>query len=185
MIKKLLKLSVSAAILTTMIQVTPTYADTPVTQSQIDATQEQVDSFETKMQQLDDQIIVSMEKSKTLNDNIKAQQDKITKTTAEIDKAQKSLDAHKEVYSERLKSIQLEGKTSIVTYAELLLSSNDISEFFTRFTAISNIMESDTDLLNGLNEKQQSLKNAEEKLHNEFDQLKQSQAELASETKKD
>jgi peptidoglycan DL-endopeptidase CwlO len=187
MIKKLIKYTVSAAILATMIQGTPTFAspvDKPVTQKQIDATKGQIDDFETKIQQLDNRISIAMEKSQKLNDQIKTQQGKIEETEVEIEKAKKSLDTHKKVYSERLKSIQLEGKQSIATYAELLLSSNNISELLTRFTAISHIMESDTDLLNGLNEKEQALEDAEKKLHNEFDQLKKSQDELASEQKK-
>lgn len=183
MIRKLLKYSVSAAVLVTMIHATPTYAS-PVTKGQIDETKGQINDFETKIQQLDNRITLSMEKSQKLNDDIKTQQGKIVETEAKIEKAKIALDSHKKVYSERLKSIQLEGKQSIVTYAELLFSSNNISEFLTRYTAISQIMESDTDLLKGLNEKEQALVDAEEKLHNEFDKLKKSQDELASEQKK-
>ncbi|MGG1676338.1 NlpC/P60 family protein [Neobacillus sp. NRS-1170] len=187
MIKKLLKYTVSAAVLASMIQVTPTFAspkDSQVTQGQIDETKGQIDNFETKIQQLDDRISLSMEKSQKLNDDIKSQQGKIVDTEADIEEAKKSLDNHKKVYSERLKSIQLEGKQSLAAYAELLLSSQNLSEFLTRFTAISTIMESDTALLNGLNQKEQELKNAEQKLHNELDKLKNSQAELASAQKK-
>jgi cell wall-associated NlpC family hydrolase len=187
MIRKLFKYTVSTAILATMIQATPTFAspvDSPVTQKEINSTKVQINDFETKIQQLDNRISLSMEKSQELNDQIKTQQGKIEKTEAEIENAKNSLDAHKKVYSDRLKSIQLEGKQSIATYAELLLSSDNISEFLTRFTAISHIMETDTDLLNGLTDKEQALENAEEKLHNEFDQLKKSQVELASEQKK-
>ncbi|WHY87489.1 NlpC/P60 family protein [Neobacillus novalis] len=186
MIKRLIKYTVSAAVLATMIQATPTFASPvapPVTQGQIDATQGQINDFETKIQQLDDRISSSMEKSEKLNNQIKTQQGKIEATEAEIETAKKSLDTHKKVYSERLKSIQLEGKQSIATYAELLLSSKNLSELLTRFTAISQIMESDTDLLNGLNEKEQALKAAEEKLHSEVDKLKKSQDELAVEQK--
>ncbi|MBT2658920.1 C40 family peptidase [Bacillus sp. ISL-18] len=183
MIKKLIKYTVSASIIATMISATPAFAN-PVTQGQINQTQNQIDDFETKVQQLDDRISIAIEKSQELNNQIKTQQGKIEETKGEITAAQKSLDAHKEVYAERLKTIQLEGKQSVATYAELLLSSDNISEFLTRFTAISSIMQSDTDLLNGLNEKEQALKNAEEKLHNEFDQLKESQTELASEQQK-
>ncbi|MFP5110182.1 C40 family peptidase [Neobacillus sp. C211] len=186
MIRKLFKYTVSAAILATMIQATPTFAspvDSPVTLNEINTTKVQINDFETKIQQLDNRISLSMEKSQKLNDQIKTQQGKIEKTEAEIENAKKSLDAHKKVYSDRLKSIQLEGKQSIATYAELLLSSDNISDFLTRFTAISHIMETDTDLLNGLNDKEQALENAEGKLHNEFDQLKKSQVELASEQK--
>jgi cell wall-associated NlpC family hydrolase len=183
MIKKLIKYTLSASIIATMISATPTFASS-ITQGQINATQVKIDDFETKVQQIDNRISVAMEKSQKFNDQIKTQQGKIEETKGEIQAAQKSLDAHKQVYSERLKTIQLEGKQSVATYAELLFSSANISEFLTRFTAISNIMESDTDLLNGLNEKEQALKNAEDKLHNEFDQLKKSQTELASEQKK-
>ncbi|WP_066074566.1 C40 family peptidase [Neobacillus soli] len=186
MIKKLLKYTVSVAVLTTMIQVTPTFAspvDPPVTQEQISATQGQIDDFETKIQQLDNRIGLSMEKAQKLNDHIKTQQGKIKETETDIEKAKRDLDAHKEVYSERLKSIQSEGKQSVVTYAELLLSSSNFSEFLTRFTSISQIMETDTDLLNGLNEKDQALKDVEERLHNELDNLKKSREELASEQK--
>ncbi|MDR4945697.1 C40 family peptidase [Neobacillus cucumis] len=180
MIRKILKYTVSASIIATLIQTTPVFAS-PVTQGQINETQGQIDNFETKVQQLDDRISLAMDKSQQLSNQIKTQQGKIEGTKVEIQNAQQSLDAHKQVYAERLKSIQLEGKQSVATYAELLLSSNNISEFLTRFTAISSIMQSDTDLLNGLNEKEQALKSAKQKLDNEYNQLKKSQDQLASE----
>ncbi|MGX6445891.1 C40 family peptidase [Neobacillus sp. K501] len=182
MIKKLIKYTVAATVLATMIQVTPAFAD-PVTQGQIDATKGQINDFESKIQQLDNRISVSMEKSQKLNEEIAQQQGKIVETQAEIENAKISLANHKEVYSERLKSIQLKGNTSVVTYAELLISSTSVSEFFNRATAISKIIESDTDLLNGLKEKEQALKNAEEQLHNQVNQLKASQVALAAEQK--
>ncbi|MED4227426.1 NlpC/P60 family protein [Neobacillus cucumis] len=182
MIRKILKYTVSASIIATLIQTTPVFAS-PVTQGQINATQGQIDNFETKVEQLDNRISLAMDKSQQLSNQIKTQQGKIEGTKVEIQNAQQSLDAHKQVYAERLKSIQLEGKQSVATYAELLLSSNNISEFLTRFTAITSIMQSDTDLLNGLNEKEQALKSAKQKLENEYNQLKKSQDQLASEQK--
>jgi cell wall-associated NlpC family hydrolase len=185
--KRKFKYLASVAVMGAMMQTTPTFAspiDSHVTKEQINATQGQINDFETKIQKLDNQITVAMDKSQKLNDKIKAEQGKIEATKAEIEKAKKALDAHKMVYSERLKSIQSDGQQPIVTYAELLFSSKDISDFLTRFTAISEIIQSDTDLLNGLNEKEQALKDAGDKLHNELDNLKKSQAELASEQKK-
>src|SRR4051812_24082479 len=112
MIRKFIKYTVSAAILASMIQATPTFAspvDSPVTLGQIDATKEQINDYEIKVQQLDNRITLAMDNSQKLNDHIKTQQGKMTETEAEIEKAKKDFDAHKEVYSERLKSIQLEG----------------------------------------------------------------------------
>lgn len=185
--KKSLKYLASVAVIAAMMPTTPTFAS-PVaskqTQQQINATQGQINDFETKIQQLDNQITMGLVKSQNLNNKIKAQQVKIEATKAEMEKAQKDLDAHKMVYSERLKSIQSDGQQPIVTYAELLFSAKDISDFLTRFTAISEIMQSDTDLLNGLNDKEQVLKATGEKLHNELTNLNHSQAELASEQQK-
>jgi cell wall-associated NlpC family hydrolase len=185
--RKTLKYSVSVAVLAAMVQATPTFAspvDSPVTQGQINATQGQINDFETKMQQLDNQISVGMDKSQKLNDDIKAQQGKIEDAKVKIEEAKKALDAHKKVYSERLKGIQSDGQQPIITYAEILLSSDNISEFLTRSTAISQFLQSDTDLLNGLKQKEQALTDAEQQLHNELDKLKSDQDELASEQQK-
>jgi peptidoglycan DL-endopeptidase CwlO len=182
MIKKFFKYTVAAAIFAAAIHTTPAFAN-PVTKEQIDATAGQIDEFETKIQQLDDKIIVAMEKSQQLNDQIATLDGKIKESEIEISKAKESLESHKEVYSERLKSIQLKGNQSVVTYAELLLSSNSISDFFNRFTAISQFIESDTELLNGLNEKEQVLRGAEEQLLNQSSQLNERKAELAAEQK--
>lgn len=182
---KTFKYSASVAILAAMLQATPTFTfASPVTQGQINATQGQINSFQTKIQKLDNQIIISMNKSQKLNDNIQAQQGKIQATKAEIEKEKKDLEAHKTVYSERLKTIQVQGQDPIITYAELLLSSKNISEFFTRSTAIMQVLQSDTDLMTSLNQKEQALKDAEQQLHNELASLQQSQAELASEQTK-
>jgi len=188
MVRKAFKYSASVAVLAALMQTTPAFAS-PIdnqkqeTQKQIDATKGQIDDFETKVQQLDDQISMAMDKSQQLNDHIKSQKAKIKKTMDEIDKAKADLEAHKKVYSERLKSIQAQGDQPVVAYAELLFSSDNISEFLTRFTAISDFLQNDTDLLNGLKDKQQALTDAEEKLHNELDNLQKSQNELADEQK--
>ncbi|MEC1522455.1 NlpC/P60 family protein [Neobacillus niacini] len=179
MLKKYIKYLVAASILAATIQVTPTYAN-PITNGQIEATKEQINDFETKIQQLDNSISLAMEKSRELNEKIVNQQGKIEETETEIVKAETALENHKEVYSERLKSIQLKGNQSVITYAELLLSSGSVSDFFNRFTAISQFIESDTELLNGLNQKEQALVEAKEQLHNQVNQLKQSQVELAA-----
>ncbi|MDP4103373.1 MAG: NlpC/P60 family protein [Bacillota bacterium] len=184
---KKFKYSVSVAVLSTMILATPTFAspeNSKVTQAQINQTQGQINDFETKIQQLDNQISDGMVKSQKLNEDIKAQQAKIEAAKAEIEKAKKDLDAHKKIYSERLRSYQSQGQQPLITYAEILLSSDNISEFLTRSTAISQFLQSDSDLLNGLVKKQQVLDNAKEQLNNELDKLKSVQDELAAEQKK-
>jgi peptidoglycan DL-endopeptidase CwlO len=186
MIKKFIKYMVATTVLATTIQATPAFANPevpPVTNGQIDAMELNIDNFETKIQQLDNRIALSMEKTQILNEKIVIQQGKIEETEIEITKADEDLANHKEIYSERLKSIQVKGNQSVVTYAELLLSAGSISEFFNRFTAISKIIENDNALLEGLRKKEISLEEAKEQLQNHINELEKSKVELASEQK--
>jgi peptidoglycan DL-endopeptidase CwlO len=186
MIKKFIKYMVATTVLATTIQATPAFANPevpPVTNGQIDAMELNIDNFETKIQQLDNGIALAMEKSQILNEKIVTQQGKIKETEIEIKKADEDFANHKEVYSERLKSIQVKGNQSVVTYAELLLSAGSVSEFFNRFTAISKIIENDNELLEGLREKEVMLKEAKEQLQNHINELEKSKVELASEQK--
>lgn len=184
MMKKFIKYTISAAVLASMIQVTtPTYAE-KIEKSDIEAQKAQVEDVETQLQQLGDRISIAMDKVEKLNQQIQTQQGKIEEAKVEIEQAQEDLDTHKEIYSERLKSIQAEGKTSIATYAEFLLSSNDLSQFLTRFSAISMIIEKDTDMLTSLKEKQQALEAAKEKLQTELAGLNNNKEQVAAEQKK-
>ncbi|MEH6993815.1 NlpC/P60 family protein [Neobacillus drentensis] len=186
MIKKFIKYMVATTVLATTIQATPAFANPevpPVSNGQIDAMELNIDNFETKIQQLDNEIALAMEKSQILNGKIVTQQGKIKETEIEIIKADEDFANHKEIYSERLKSIQVKGNQSVVTYAELLLSAGSVSEFFNRFTAISKIIENDNELLEGLREKEATLKEAKEQLQNHINELEKSKVELASEQK--
>ena len=82
-----------------------------------------------------------MEKSKQLSEDIKAQQAEIVKTKAEIDTARKDLETNKDYYSARLRTMQAQGKQSIITYAEFIVSSKDFSQLLTRSTAVMQFLK--------------------------------------------
>jgi peptidoglycan DL-endopeptidase CwlO len=187
--KKLLIYSLSVALVTSIFQATPAFADR-VTQGQINETkveinktESQIEELETKIMHLDDRIIIAMEKSKQLNADIKAQQSQIVKTNAEIEDARKDLETNKNYYSARLRTMQAQGQESVITYAEFILSSKDFSELLTRSTAVMQILESNTDIMKALAEKEATLKGAEERLEKELVQLEKSKVELASKQK--
>jgi cell wall-associated NlpC family hydrolase len=188
--RKILIYSLSVALLASIFQATPTFAS-PITQEQINKTkgkitetQEQIEDIETKIQQLDDRIIIGMEKSKQLNDEIKVQQGQIVETKAEIIRAKKDLETNKTYYSARLKTMQEQGQQPMITYAEFILSSESLSQVLTRSTAIMQILDSNTDVMNTLAKKEASLTSAEQKLEEELAQLKKNQDDLATEQKK-
>ncbi|PLS19747.1 hypothetical protein CVD28_00225 [Bacillus sp. M6-12] len=124
-----------------------------------------------------------MDNSQKLNDEIKTQQEKIEKTKVEIEEAQKSFDAHQNIYSERLRSIQQQDQSSVLMYAEVLFSSKSLSDLISRANAISTILESDNALMDSLKEKQTELEEAKKKLDNQLNSLKEKQKELEVEQK--
>jgi peptidoglycan DL-endopeptidase CwlO len=174
--------TLSVATLALLMQSTPVFAS-PVTQGQINDTQLQIETLNTKIQQLDNQISIAMENSQKLNDEIKVQERKIEESKKEIAEAQKSFDAHQAIYVERLRVMQLQGQSTVMTYAEILFSSKGLSDFISRANAVSTILESDTDLLNSLQEKEKELAESKEKLESQMKELKDKQGQLALEQK--
>jgi peptidoglycan DL-endopeptidase CwlO len=176
--------TLSISILSTMMQTTPTFASpVSVTQGQINTTKIKINNMGTEIQQLDNKVSMAMDKSQKLNDDIKVQQTKIEETKAEIEKAKQDLDAEKQVFYARLRSIDEQSQPLVITYAELLMSSQSLSEFLDRTDAISIIIQSDSDIITGLKEKQQTLIDAQKQLDNDLSVLKSKQEELAAQQK--
>ncbi|WCK57288.1 NlpC/P60 family protein (plasmid) [Aneurinibacillus sp. Ricciae_BoGa-3] len=155
----------------------------PVTQGQINTTKIKINNLGTEIQQLDNKIIMAMDKTQKLNDDIKAQQEKIQETKTEIEKAKQDLEAQKQIFYARLRNIDEQSQPLIITYAELLMSSQSLTEFLNRTDAISTILQSDSDVINGLKEKQQTLLDAQKQLDNELTVLKSKQEELVLQQK--
>lgn len=173
---KSLKRTVAVALLAgTFLQATPSYAE-PVTPN----LSVQVQNLEDRIQLLDNQIIESMEKVKQLNEKMENQKESIAKKTAEIQQTEKDFEAHKEIYFGRIQAIQHQG-TPMEIYLQILFDSNGLSDFITRSTAISEIMQSDQDLLDSMKEKEKELNQQKKALEDEMTSLEKNKEELAKE----
>lgn len=177
--RKSMKYSMALAILSSSLLPAVTANASPVTTTQV--TEEQVQELETKIQKLDNDIIESMEKEKLLNEDIKNSRKKIEKIQAELEENKKRYEDHKNVYENRLRAMQERGSSNVMLIAEILLESDGLSDFLNRTYAISQILESDQDLLKGLGEKKDELLKTEKKLNDELKKLEESKKQLTEE----
>jgi cell wall-associated NlpC family hydrolase len=174
---KSFKQAVAVAVLaSSFLYVTPSYAS-PNTSSALSV---QVQDFESKIQQLDNRIIESMEKVKQLNGEIDSQKEKIANIQSEITQSEADFEAHKKIYFGRMRAIQEQGNPMEI-YLSVLFESNGFSNFINRSTAVATFVQSDQGLLNTMKEKESDLKKQKQDLEDELLSLQKNKEDLAKE----
>ncbi len=167
--QKIAALGLSAALL---FQVTPTYA-TP-TENTISTYETQIENLNTKIRQIDNKIIESMDNIKKLNNQVTEAKNRVETTKEEIAVLEDSYNRSVELSKSRLESIQLNG-TAQFNVVEILLSSEGVSDFFQKTAAVITIMESDKQLTEELAAKDAELKEKKEALEKDLTTIKEKQ----------
>ena len=168
--QKIAALGLSAALL---FQVTPTYA-TP-TENTISTYETQIENLNTKIRQIDNKIIESMDAIEKLNTQVTEAKNRVETTKEEIAVLEDSYNRSVELSKNRLESIQLNG-TAQFNVVEILLSSEGVSDFFQKTAAVITIMESDKQLTEELAAKDAELKEKKEALEKDLATIKEKQA---------
>ncbi|MGE7918522.1 NlpC/P60 family protein [Viridibacillus sp. NPDC093762] len=177
--KNVLAITVLAAAL---LQVSPSYAS-PLNDSAPTKAEQKALKLEQKIQKIDNSIIEAMDKADQLNKKINNSNEKITQTKKEIKQTQKEYEFRKTLYEERLRDIQGESKSTFMLYADVLLSSEGMSDFIDRTTAVTQILNSDQSLMTELNEKEDKLITSKTSLDKINKELKEDKKDLAKEMK--
>ena len=150
--KRIAAASLSLALL---FQATPSFA-TPTYD-------EQIETLETKIRQFDNQIIESLAKIESLNAEVKEAEARVEETKVEIAKTEESYNRTVELSKERITNIQANGSAQS-NFIEVLLTSEGISDFVQKTTALIQIMTSDQELAATLETKQEELESLEANL---------------------
>ncbi|MBK3493531.1 C40 family peptidase [Viridibacillus sp. YIM B01967] len=162
-----------------LLQTSPSFAS-PSTQTKAE---HKAAKLEQKIQKLDNNIIEAMDNVDQLTKKIKRSNEKIDQTKKEIKQTQTEHDLRKALYEERLRAIQGENKSTIMLYADIVLSSDGISDFIDRTTAVSQILNSDESLMTELNEKEDKLIESKTSLTKVNEELIEDKKDLAKEMK--
>ncbi|OLO26872.1 hypothetical protein BTR23_21890 [Alkalihalophilus pseudofirmus] len=165
--RKLTKVVIATALAATLLHAVPTtsYANPTVNFSA------QIEEFETKILTYDNKIIESIAKIEELTKKIERGQKQIENNQEEIDEAQERFDSLKEIYFERLRAMQQNGQSPMLTYIDVILSSNGFSDLIERVTLISQVIEQDQKLLDNLQTAEIELTKLQENIVKEVAQL--------------
>ena len=156
--------------------------DAKETEEYIDALDEKIGYMNEELTVLDNQIATAQKKADELKkqiDPLQKELDKLEKDFSvyqkKFDKLQDDFQTTYDMYCMRLKAMYVSGNQSFV---EALLTSNDISQFLSRYEMVKAVSKSDADLMrevdskmkeiltqqDGLNEKKQQVNDAKSKL---------------------
>lgn len=169
--KKVAATILSAALL---LQATPSFATPISTETSISTYDKKIEDLQTQIQKYDNKIIESIDEINKLNKQVNESKSRVETTRQEIVELEKSYDRTMELSKTRLENIQLNGSTSF-NFVEILLSSEGISDFFQKTSAVITIMESDKELTESLLKKDQELKDKKDLLDKELASIKAKQ----------
>lgn len=143
----------------------------------------EIEEAETKVQKMDNEIIESMTKLDKLTKDIEKSGEKVEKAQEDIAKTQESFERTKGISKNRLSVIQ-EKNAPKFSYINALVSSEGITDFISKVSAINTIVEADTDMMGSLKEKEIDLKEKKEVLDKETVKLKESKEQVETEKQK-
>lgn len=169
------KLAVLPVLLTFMIGlIFPAYADINKNQQQLQEVDRQIQQQQSnfnatktkektimgQLNSIEKSIYQTEEDIDSTNDRIDYLENNIADAQKNIDKAEQNLDKQSGLLGERLVQIYETGDTS---YLGVLLSSDDLKDFLTRYDMLGSIIEQDVDMIKTINQqkKQLALKKSE------------------------
>lgn len=141
---------------------------------------EQIETLESKIKQYDNKIIESMEKVEALNKEVDAAKERVDETKVEIANLEESYNRAVELSKERIANIQKNGSAQF-NFIEIVLTSEGISDFVQKTTALMTIMSSDKQLAETLTAKQEELEVKQNQLETDLALIETNQAEAKAE----
>ncbi|MDE5415958.1 C40 family peptidase [Alkalihalobacterium chitinilyticum] len=175
--RKLTHVVIATALAATLISAAPatSYAN-PITNYTA-----QIEDLEDKILTYDNKIIEAIVKIEELTKDIEGAQQKISNNQQQIEEAQVKFDSLKEIYFDRLRAIQQNGQSPMLTYIDVILSSNGFGDLIERVTLISQVIEQDQKLLENLEKAERELNALQENLEKEQEQLEKNKQTVIEE----
>lgn len=124
-----------------------------------------IKNAESKLEELDLEVNKAELDLEIVNSEITKLTSEIDITTKELEDAQENIDDKKDLLDSRIRTMY---KNKSYSYIEVILSSKNISDFFSRLEVLKRIVKQDKELLKYMNEQKDKV----EKKKNELDDLK-------------
>lgn len=145
------------------------------TEDQIEEVESQLSEAAQEVQDLVNQIGDYEDSISALNTQISEKETEISTKEQEISDTQKDIDEKQALLEQRLVSLYMNGQTS---YIDLLLSSDDLSDFISKYYLISELATYDTDLIQSIRDAKTELEAAKTDLEATKTELESNRTEL-------
>ena len=142
--------------------------------SQLNDITESKDSAKSELETLTQKVSEAqneLEKVKAQFEDVKNQ---ITEKETQINEEEKEIEAKNNLLKQRMVALYEAGDTS---FLDVLFNSENLLDFFTNYSMIQQIVESDTDLINELEEKKQGLEKDKAELEEKKQEVENLKAE--------
>ncbi|MFV2050079.1 MULTISPECIES: murein hydrolase activator EnvC family protein [Metabacillus] len=153
--------------------------------SSIQKKRSEISNLEQKQKSLDSEIKLLDSKMTETNEQLRQSQGKIEETKEKIDELNKQIreveeriEERNRLLKDRVRSIQESG--GVVSYLDVLLGSQDFSDFVSRVSAVTTIVNADKEIIQEHKEDIKLLEESEVKLNNELNKLAAAITELQS-----
>lgn len=149
-------------------QQTQVQANQDMATSQLQAVQEELTENLQQIQELNTNITQYETEINEYNTQIVTLQDDITKTEAEIKKAEENYNSQKKLLDDRLVTMYQAGTTE---YLDVVLSSKTITEFLSNYYLLSILADSNVDFLDTIEQQKQIIEDEKKKLEEQKKQI--------------
>ena len=153
-----------------------------VTESDLDNIQNQIDGTKQEIDQVEEELSTAMQQIRSLNAEIAEYENEIadldtkiedvtnqiTETEAQLKQAEEDYNEQEVLLQQRLLALYESGNT---TYLDVLLSSKSITDFISKYYIVSEIAESDRNLLKKMEENKNSINETKQMLQTSKEQI--------------
>lgn len=147
--------------------------------NQLEVVQEELTQNLIQIQGIDEEISKSEESLSILNKEIEELDKRIKETEKELKEKQKEYDAQKKLTDDRMLAICEQGE---LKYLDILLGSTNIVDFVSKYFLISEIYESDMQLLEKADVQKKEIETKSEELEKEKERLSEKKKEQQIDT---
>lgn len=160
-------------VLIIMTNSTTLAAPSTSTSDELKQVQENKKALETKVNDINKQIDDVMKKIDSNKKDMNKAAQEIKDTQAKLDEVEKNSKAQDDLFKKRVRAMYVNNSDG---YLDVILSSNNLSDFISKMDMISKVMDFDRNLINKLKEQKQTITNQKKVLDDKNAKLQQLKA---------
>jgi murein DD-endopeptidase MepM/ murein hydrolase activator NlpD len=123
-------------------------------QKEVDSSRKTVKSYASQIRTLDLSIQAKNQQSSQLEDNLNFAQLELSKAEAGLEKTQRELEKSSEAFKKRVRGLYISGN---VSYLEVLIESENFSDFINRAEMLKRIIDRDIEIVNEVKVKKRNM----------------------------